>query len=311
MAGSQLCGERKALSLSDVGFVPLSGAAITRRRVVVHASATDDRVVCLPDNASALLGGRCFAGIFTGDATTNTTYDAAGVSVQVSGVAVAELKTNTACTIGDLAGYEPSSGGIVEPVTPANFGRVVIIGRFDQSKASSASLQDVGIRLNAPMVSRSGGALYVRTSAGSSHTNTVAETTLDSYAIPAGTVQKAGTRIHVVASGRCSATHTTDTLVVKLYWGATQIGATPTLDVADGDIWHIDEYITVRTAGGAGTLLASGDATIGASSQATGAVELTAVDFTAANTLYVKGTWSAADPGNVEAIQAMIVTLED
>ncbi|HMV57846.1 MAG TPA: hypothetical protein PK472_01225 [Pseudomonadota bacterium] len=302
-------------SSDKIGYQPGS-TGIDGALVMVNASATDGNVADLPTAtaAKALNGGRRPIGIGSwpsGGGLTTSVDQETGVQVQVHGQAVAVLLANEACEAGEEVGFDPADGGKVKQITPARRGLLVpLAARFAETKASSASDQQVAIRLKEPQ-SIGDGAVYVRVTAGSSHTNTVAETTLDSYAIPAYRITKAGTRIHVVASGRCSATHATDTLVVKLYWGATAIAATPTLDVADGDIWHIDEWITVRTAGATGTLLASGDATIGASSQAAGAVEVTAVDFTAANTIYVKATWSVADPGNIEAIQQMFVEIKD
>ena len=173
---------------------------------------------------------------------------------------------------------------------------VPLAARFAETKSNSASDQQVAIRLKEPQ-SIGDGAVYVRVTAGSSHTNTVAETTLDSYAIPAYRITK-GRYAHPCRGKRsllwdaCDRYPGRETLLGR----DSDRGDSDARRVADGDIWHIDEWITVRTAGATGTMLASGDATIGASSQATGAVEVTAIDFTAANTIYVKATWSVADP---------------
>ena len=129
-------------------LLPSSTSTIAKFRVVVAASASDDRLVTNPANATALNYGRNFVGISMGDRTLDAaSQDATGFPVQVSGIARATLKANTACSKGDEAGYDPADDGTVQPITPSDRALLVPIGRFEQSKSSSADLQSVGVVL--------------------------------------------------------------------------------------------------------------------------------------------------------------------
>lgn len=133
-------------------------------------------------------------------------------------------------------------------------------------------------------------------------TNTVTETTFSngSVVLPAGSL-KVGDRIRVRAQGIATATHTTDTLQIKLYLGATAIADTGALDVADNAIFTIDVTITIRTIGASGTYVVNGAVAIGVAGTATMKevfLGSTAIDTTVANTLADKATWSVADAGN-------------
>ena len=138
-------------------------------------------------------------------------------------------------------------------------------------------------------------------------TNTTVETAFSNgvVTIPANACA-AGTVFKVFAQGIAPATNGTDTLVVRLRFGAAGVGATivavtPTVDVANDDIWTIDARVTVRTIGGTGTFVGAGHAALGAAGTATvrgRSVGSSALDTTAARNLTVTAQWSVANANN-------------
>ena len=140
IGSSQSTGER--LECFERGLVPKS-STIKEGYVVVHASTTDDKVVDLPNAAGVLLGGRSYAGVSAAAGTTDNTKDNQ-ITIQRLGVAKCALKASTACTAGDYAAYDPVDGG---PVVPYTSPSQVVIGKFTQTKLSSASEQFVGVFL--------------------------------------------------------------------------------------------------------------------------------------------------------------------
>lgn len=143
--------------------------------------------------------------------------------------------------------------------------------------------------------------IFAEVAAATAVANTAAETAFDqSVTIPASTLA-AGDVIRVRAQGIATATHTTDTLTIKLYIGTTAVIVTAAVDVADNDIFYIEADIVIRTAGASGTLVAAGVEALGAAGTATARPQFkasTAVDTTASQAIAVKATWSAADAGN-------------
>lgn len=144
--------------------------------------------------------------------------------------------------------------------------------------------------------------LAENTAASTAVSNTTTETAFSNgtVTIPANTL-KVGDVIRVRAQGIATSTNSTDTLNVKLKIGTTVIVATGALDVANNDIFLIDATLVIRTIGAAGTFIATGTVTIGASGTATAkAFNLaeTAIDTTAAQTITVTATWSVASPSN-------------
>ena len=293
----------REISLSDQLYVPESGSSITKWMVCAFSSASDDLVVNLPNASTALDNGRAFAGIYSGESTVNPSGGDTQIKLQKSGVAKAYLKANTTCKAGTEAGYDPADGGYVVQITPVNRGKVVPIGRFSQTKASSASPQCVGIQLLEPQQS-SGGAMSVAVADGAALTNTTTETTLGSYVLPAGFVTQVGQRFDIMARVDVTSGNGTDTLTLKAYIGSTLIGETVAVDVTNGggDIGVFNLSLVARVAGSSGKAYAAGFAGLGvpatATSQVTGTVGEASVDWTAAQTIAIKGTWSAASASN-------------
>lgn len=301
----QVSGVQAAQTLLGRGYLPSSTASIAKFRVVVAASSSDDKLVTNPANSAALNGGKNFVGIATADRTVDATgQDATGIEIQVAGVARCSLKTNTACVKGDEAGYDPADDGLIQPITASNRGKLVPIGRFDQSKSSSTDIQSVGVVLLVPMRGAGSGALSVAIADGTALTNSVAETTLGSMTIPAGFVQQVGQTFDIMARVDVTSGNATDTLILKAYIGSTLIGSTAAVDVTNGggDIGIIKLDGVVRVVGATGKFYAGGVAGLGvpvtATMSPTGTVGEATVDWTAAQTISIKGTWSVASASN-------------
>lgn len=155
---------------------------------------------------------------------------------------------------------------------------------------------------------------YTDVAASTAVVNTVTETSFGkTFSIPANFLQ-VGDRIHIKAQGIATATHSTDTLQIKVYIGATVLAATAVLDVANSDIFVVDVTLVIRTNGASGTLIAEGFANIGPPASATvKSVSLgsTAIDTTTAQVVDVKATWSVADPGNSVRLDALSIDMEN
>lgn len=155
------------------------------------------------------------------------------------------------------------------------------------------------------------GCRYVSKAASSAVTNTTTETTMDSFAIPAGELA-AGDVIEVIAQGIATATNGTDTLTIKLKIGSSVFCATAAVDVADNDTWYLHAHVTIRTDGASGTLVGSGIWNLGVEGTATTRGDIlasTAVDTTAAQTVACTATWSAASASDSCRNDAMIIKI--
>lgn len=139
------------------------------------------------------------------------------------------------------------------------------------------------------------GTLFASIAASTALTNSTVETTLDSVVIAAN-VLKAGDVLHIVAQGTATATTSSDTILGKVKIGSTILAATITPDATNADVWMMDVWVTIRTDGASGTLVATAMCTNGIVASATMTPYIlasTAVDTTAALTVAHTGTWSA------------------
>lgn len=296
----------RSISQRDQLYVPEAGSSITKWAVCAFSLAADDDdlTVNLPNASTAIDGGKAFAGIYSGETTVLPTAGDSQIWLQKSGVAKAYLKANVASTKGMECGYDPADAGFVQPITAVNRGKLVPIGRFTQTKLSSSSPQCVGVQLLEPQ-QIVGGALSVALVDGTAYTNSTTETTLGFVSVPANYMTQVGQELNIFARVDVTSGNGTDTLVLKAYLGSTLIGQSPTVDVIDGggDIGLMRLLLTARTVGNAGTAYAAGDSALGfpaiAAMRATGsASEITAIDWTAVQTISIKGTWSAASASN-------------
>lgn len=315
----QVSGKQADQSLYARGFLPASTASIAKFRVVVAASTSDDCLVTNPANASALNGGKNFVGIATADRTVDASgQDASGIEVQVAGIARCSLRTSTACKKGDECGYDPSLDGLVEPITALNRGRLVPIGRFDQSKSSSADVQSVGVVLLTAAGLGRGALASVVTNV--DVFNTAAETIFTGLTgtIPANRISTIGQRFRVHFRAFVTGGNANDTLQIKAYLGSVAagnlLGQTPAVDVtnAGGDKCVLDLECAAVTVGAGGSIVSSGFGGIspgqavatGGNVQSTGnGAALVSADLTAAQPVIITATWSAASAANVVTSQ--------
>ena len=315
-------GERIQPLLSRA-MVPQSNS-ITEGCVLVHVLvAGDNLAVDVPTSATALLGGRAFAGINASAGTVNTSVDNQ-VTVQKAGIAKALLKANTACTAGGEAGFVPSDGGTIVPVTPANSGIAVPIGRFTQTKSSSASVQMVGLELYAHGSASGEQVLGAITASSAALTETIGttETAFSStIPIPAGRILAAGTVLKIRAKARITQGTGNETMKFRARLdSATGVifGATPAVDVtnAGGDLAVLDLTATVRAVGASGTLVCDGIGGVGPGQavatggnvQTTGTTGTVAIDTTVAHAVVITLESSGAGPFSA-VLEDFIVTI--
>lgn len=144
-------------------------------------------------------------------------------------------------------------------------------------------------------------------------TNTNTETTFSngSYAIPAGSL-RAGDVIHVRARVFVVGENGTDTHRIRIYLGTAPItlADSAALQLAANDVVTFDLFLTVRTVGATGTVIATGTLQYSISGTfTTKGVTLasTTLDTTVANTLAVKSLASAASTGNQVRLDEFLV----
>jgi hypothetical protein len=154
--------------------------------------------------------------------------------------------------------------------------------------------------------------LYALLAAGTALTNSNTETVLGSYEFPAHFFQ-AGKVVQFEALVRSTATNATDTLVVRVRFGATTLTGTAlittaTVDQANDDICVVRGTLICRDADSSSGLVFLGG---GNDADATGqaarnfAAILSSVDTTGALKLEVTGTWSVANAGNSCQLEAL------
>lgn len=317
---NNLSGER--ITLFTRAMVPNSNL-ITEGLCLAHCNSSGDNLlVDIPSAASALLAGRAFAGINASAGTVNTTSDNQ-ITVQKGGIAKAVLKANTACTGGGEAGYDPADGGTVQPVTPANAAKVVVIGRFTQTKTSSSSVQFVGVELYCHGAAFGEQLLGAITTSSTAITNTATETAFDqSVAVPAGRIQVAATVLKIRAKVRQTSGNANDTLQLKCRLDTTAgvtLGQTPAVDVtnAGGDLGVLDLVATIRVVGASGTMMVDGIGGIspgqavatGGNVQTTGTAGTIAIDTTVAHNIVITASWSAASASNSCVLEDLVVSI--
>jgi len=153
---------------------------------------------------------------------------------------------------------------------------------------------------------------FTQVAASSALTASSTETSLGSFSIPANRL-RAGTRIKVRAMVKATATNSTDTLTVKLYFNGitgTAVASTGALDATNNDLALIDMELVIRTVGASGTVVAAGMATIGPAASATlkpVILDSSTIDTTIAQVIAVSGQWSTTSGGNSCRLDVMSV----
>lgn len=145
-----------------------------------------------------------------------------------------------------------------------------------------------------PSATQYGGGLLLGASVAASTAITGATETETNFSttvpLPANAPQ-AGTVLHIVAMGKYTATTGAETNDLKLKIGSTAIATISSINPANDNYFMFDMWVTVRTAGASGTMVAAGSA-MGAGASGTGtsvnvALDSTAIDTTAAQTIAV------------------------
>lgn len=284
-------GDRIANVFNRAGF--LARSAFTEGQVAVSWNGTgaDNMDVCLPNDADAHNGGRNFMGIWMNAGTATAATDRG--PLQKLAVAKCVLKANNACTKGAIAAYLPSDGGSIVPWTA---GTQIPIGRFTQTKSSSAAVQFVGVELM-PGLGQLSDILLFSITTSSAALSANAETAFNqSGTIPAGLLT-AGAVLRISAKANVTAGATGDTLILRLKLGAITLVTTATVDVAANDVGVLHSEVTIRAVGAAGTFTHMGYSALGAAGTATlraaGSNSTSALDTTVANAVTVTADWSA------------------
>lgn len=309
---SNLTGER--IPFFDRSYVPRA-SGIFEGAVVVATTDDDNLIVDLPNSSAALNGGRNFVGISAGAGSTivsgSTLPSDNNLPVQKAGVAKAALKPNTACSKYSPAGYNPADGGYIVPHVS---GLTIYIGRFTQSKSSSANVQYVGVWLDgaSPIAEQLLGNITVSSAI---ITNTAVETAFDqTVVIPANTLS-VGARLRILAKVSVPSGNGTDTLTLRLKIGSQLLALTPAVDVTNGggDVGILRAELTVRGLGSMGSCSAAGEAGLGAPASATvvigGASGTFTLDTTGALTVSITAQWSAASASNQCVLEQLSVAL--
>ena len=148
-------------------------------------------------------------------------------------------------------------------------------------------------------------ASYVQAAVGTALTNSVVETALGAYTIPANSLS-VGSLIQVRFQGIATLTNSTDTLTIKLYLGG--IGGTALIsmaatDVANNDVFQGEYELAVRTIGSTGTVVGVGSFKSIPAAEGTMTIKddilaSTTLDTTANKDITVSGTWSVASASN-------------
>lgn len=311
---SNLAGER--IPFFERAYVPRASGIQEGMVVVATSDSGDNLIVDLPTSAAALNGGRNYVGISAAQGSTtvsaNTLPSDQQIMVQKAGVAKALLKANTACERYSLAGYDPTDGGYVVPHVS---GKTIQIGRFTQTKSSSTSAQFVGVWLD------EGGALGelligAITATSGNVTNTTTETAFDKTVSIPGNLLSAGAVLKIFAKVNVTSGNSTDTLQLKLKFGSQVIATTPAVDVTNGggDLGVLQAVVTIRSIGSSGVATAGGSSGLGVPGTATLRVDGVAgtftLDTTAAITVSVTATWSAASSSDICALEGLVVSME-
>lgn len=194
-------------------------------------------------------------------------------------------------------------------------------GRFIGRVPANAAAIGLGTRVISdgagcvvkPPVSEGSNALFTSLAASTAVSNGVStEQDFDvTYTLPANVLQ-VGDILNIKGHAVVSAEASTDTLIVKVYIGATALVATAAVNAAVGDVVSFDLNVVVRTIGASGTFVMFGTNANGV--PATGTVKAcflasTAIDTTATKVIKASATWSATSATNTVALQSLVVSL--
>jgi hypothetical protein len=161
-----------------------------------------------------------------------------------------------------------------------------------------------------------GGRAYSNTAASTAITNSNTEALFSTkYTLPANSLV-AGSTIRVRYQGIATATHSTDTLTIKVYIGGlagTALISGSAVDVADNNVFSGTFDIVVRDIGATGHIVGTGffkdPAAAGSGTVKDAILASTAIDTTAAQDIGISATWSVTDVGNSCRLDVLTVEI--
>lgn len=157
------------------------------------------------------------------------------------------------------------------------------------------------------------GLLFQNTADSSAVVNTTTETNFDqSFTLPANSLT-VGKRVRVHACGKYSTTGT-PTFVLRLKAGSVTLvdsGNITASNNATNFRWCFHSGFAVRTTGGSGTVMASGDFVVDSTSAALGDSSTVTISTTATEAVQVSFQWGTADAANTATLQDISVEALD
>ena len=106
--------------------------------------------------------------------------------------------------------------------------------------------------------------------------------------------------------------NSTDELTLLLTFGTETIATGAALDVADNNLWYVDCYVTINTAGSGGKIAAIGQTTWGAPGTATPTPFIKAEaseDLSGSVAVAINADWSVAHADNECHLQSLVVEI--
>ena len=196
----------------------------------------------------------------------------------------------------DFATAIPVSAGSGAPSHAGVIGELYV--RTDSSATIPALYRATTTAIWEPV----GGYQAAVTAASSAVTNTAVETDFDQTIVLPANLLTQGSKVRIRCQGIATATHTNDTLAIKVYLDGTAIVSIPGVDVANNDIFYVDFELTVRGALGASAAVVGcgvgGTGTPGTLTAKPTILASTNFATNGALTVKASATWSAADVGN-------------
>lgn len=209
-----------------------------------------------------------------------------------------------AWAVGDHIGYVLACPGDVIAARVAPLAQAIVVGNFLASNGDGTVRK---VEANNRLLAT----LYTASTAVSNSVST--EQDYDAtLTVPAGTL-RTGDVLRITGHIIVSAAASTDTITVKVYFGATAVLVSAAVNSTTADVISFDVTIIVRDADSSGGFIAYGTINNGAVSVAAdvgyGAVA-TGINMTTAKVIKASSTWSATSATCTSALQAMTVTLD-
>jgi len=177
------------------------------------------------------------------------------------------------------------------------------------------SQPDGSLVTGAKRMERMGKLLYLNKVASTAISASSTETLFDTFATIKGGILAPGSLLKIRYQGIATATNSTDTLAIKLYFGGlagVALTAMAATDVADSNVFQGEYELAIRTIGASGTMVGLGlfksiPAAEGTATIKDDILASTAVDTTISNVIGVSATWSTTNAGNSVRLDFMRV----